>query len=89
MIWHLRKKLDRAKWIDDQIEEDWDNWYELTQTEKTLWLQRQPGQLEEQLNEIRQTAPPDKYLGAVETMARRAAQDLTESCAASKDSPEA
>ena len=70
---HLTKKLDRAKWIDDWIKEDWDNWYGLTESDKTLWQQRRSGQLEEQLNEIRQSAPPDKYLGAVETMARRAA----------------
>ena len=73
LIWQLTKKLDRAKWIDDWIKEDWDNWYELTESDKTLWQQRQSGQLKEQLNETRQSAPPDKYLGAVETMARRAA----------------
>ena len=47
-IWQLTKKLDRAKWIDDWIKEDWDNWYGLTESDKTLWQQRQSDQLEEQ-----------------------------------------
>ena len=38
-IYVLRKRQKRAQWVADWVAEDWNNWYQFSHADQTLWVE--------------------------------------------------
>ena len=67
-IYHLKKSIERAQWIAKWIQEDWNNWYQLSKLDRNLWVEYNNGNLERMITELRaqQQQRGPKYFGAAQ-----------------------
>ena len=71
LIYNLRQRQKRAKWIASWVTEDWNNWYQLNQANQTLWSEHNDGTIRRQIAD-QQTRQHPRFPGAAEQLAARA-----------------
>ena len=69
-IYHLKTSIERAQWIAKWIQEDSNNWYQLSKPDRNLWVEYNNGNLERMITELRpqQQQRGPKYSGAAQSM---------------------
>ena len=71
-IYQSKKNIQRAQWIAKWIQEDWNNWYQLSKADQNLWVKYNNGNLELMITELRaqqqQQQREPKYFGAAQCM---------------------
>ena len=70
-IYKSRQRQKRAQWVADWVAEDWNNWYQLSQADQTLWIEHNDGTIRRQIADLRERQEP-RFLGAAEKLAARA-----------------
>ena len=68
-IYQLKKSIERAQSIAKWIKEDWNNWYQLSKADRSLWVDYDNGNIKRKMTELRaQQQQGPKYSGAAQCM---------------------
>jgi len=70
-IYKSRQRQKRAQWVADWVADDWNNWYQLSQADQTLWIEHNDGTIGRQIADLRAQQQP-RFPGAAEQLAARA-----------------
>ena len=70
-IYNLRQRQKRAQWVADWVAEDWNNWYQLSQADQTLWVAHNDGTIRRQIADLQARQQP-RFPGAAEQLAASA-----------------
>ena len=70
-IYKSRQRQKRAQWVADWVADDWNNWYQLSQADQTLWIEHNDGTIRRQIADLRGRQQP-RFPGAAEKLAARA-----------------
>ena len=65
----LRQVADRTARIREWVAEDWNNWYQLSESDKELLEKHDPEDIRRQIDELRAQQQP-KFPGAGSSIAR-------------------
>ena len=70
-IYNLRQRQKRAQWVADWVAEDWNNWYQLSHADQTLWVEHDDGTIRRQIADLQARQQP-RFPGAAEQLAASA-----------------
>ena len=70
-IYNLRQRQKRAQWVADWVAEDWNNWYQLSRADQTLWIEHNDGTIRRQIADLQARQQP-RFPGAAECLAASA-----------------
>ena len=68
-IYSLKKRANRAAWVAAWIDENWNNWYQLSQSDRALWEEHQSGAIRHQIAQLTEQQQP-RFLGSASSIAR-------------------
>jgi hypothetical protein len=66
-IYSLQQKRARGRWIADWIDEDWNNWYNLSHADRRLWTEHTSRNISSEITELQMRQQP-RYPGAAEAL---------------------
>ena len=67
-IYSLKKRANRAAQVVAWIDENWNNWWELSLSERALWEEHQIGSIQRQIAELRKQQQP-RFRGSASSVA--------------------
>ena len=70
-IYKLRQRQKHAEWLADWVADSWNNWYQLSQADQTLWIEHNDGTIRRQIADLRARQQP-RFPGAAECVAASA-----------------
>ena len=66
-IWHLKQRQQLGQWIAEWIHQNWDNWYQLSHSDRRLWTEFSKGDILREIRELEKQQRP-KLPGAAEAI---------------------
>ena len=69
-IFALQKSHARAQWVADWVDKDWNNWYQLSPADQSLWADHNNGTILRQIAELKEQQQ-QRFPGAAEILATR------------------
>ena len=70
-IYNLRQRQKRAQWVAAWVAEDWNNWYQLSHADQTLWAEHNDGTIQRQIADLQARQQP-RFPGVAECLAAEA-----------------